>query len=244
MFIARIQIHGVPVDRVTMGQALEAVDAMLAADTVRAVMAVNPEKVMKARHEPALLGALQRAGLLLPDGVGVVWAARLLGLGRMERVPGSELMPRLCERAARRGDRVFLFGGSPEVNERAAHALARRYPGIRIVGREHGYLKAEDMPGLIRRINDSQADILFVALGSPEQELWIDRYVSSLRVKVCQGVGGTFDVLAGRVRRAPELLRTCHLEWLYRLVSNPSRVGRQAALPRFAWLVLRELVVR
>lgn len=244
MNVARIQIHGVPVDCVTMAQALEATDAMLSADAARAVMAVNPEKVMKARREPALSGALQRAALLLPDGIGVVWAARLLGFGRMERVPGSEFMPRLCERAARRGDRVFLFGASPEVNERAAEALARRYVGIRIVGREHGYIKEADMPGLIGRINGSQADILFVALGSPEQELWIDRHLSSLRVKVCQGVGGTFDLLAGRVRRAPGLVRACHLEWLYRLATNPSRIGRQAALPRFAWLVLRELVVR
>jgi N-acetylglucosaminyldiphosphoundecaprenol N-acetyl-beta-D-mannosaminyltransferase len=145
---------------------------------------------------------------------------------------------------ARRGDRVFLFGGTPEVNELAAEALARRYAGVRIVGREHGYIKEDDMPALIHRINESQPDILFVALGSPKQELWMDRHLPHLRIKLCQGVGGTFDVLAGRARRAPRLVRACHLEWLYRLVSNPSRVARQVALPRFAWLVLRELVAR
>ncbi|MEW6247771.1 MAG: WecB/TagA/CpsF family glycosyltransferase [Nitrospirota bacterium] len=239
---ARTEILGVPVDCVTMDQAVAVVGAMLAGDKPCSIMAVNPEKVVRATGDPLLLDRLRRADLLIPDGIGIVLAARLLGLGSFERVPGSELMPRLCARAAAAGRTVFLFGGAPDVNRQTATVLQRRFPGIRIVGASHGYLQEEDMPGLIAAINASRADLLFVALGSPKQEAWIDRYLPALNVKVCQGVGGTFDVIAGRVKRAPASVRRLHLEWLYRLVAQPTRIGRQAALPLFAWHVLKRKV--
>lgn len=238
----RIDIIGVPVDCLTMEQALEWVDAMAGWGGPRMVIAVNPEKVMRARKDPALLGVIQRAGLLIPDGIGIVFAARLLRLGVMERVPGSELMPAICERAARDGHKIFLFGATPEVNQRAATVLRDRFPGIRIVGTRHGYVTERGMAAVLQQINDSQADVLFVALGSPAQELWMDRYLPRLRVKICQGVGGTFDVLSGKVKRAPPLFRTMHLEWFYRLVLNPARLLRQSALPLFALQVLRKRV--
>ncbi|MGB3941670.1 MAG: WecB/TagA/CpsF family glycosyltransferase [Candidatus Manganitrophaceae bacterium] len=239
----RIEIIGVPIDCVDMAQAVEKVEVMIAGNRPQAIIAVNPEKVIKARGDSRLLGQLQRAGLLIPDGIGVVAAARFLRLGRMGRVPGSELMPAICARAAVQGYRIFLFGGSPEVNEKTVRVLCLRYPGLQVVGYQHGYLPEEEMPGLIDRINSSGAEILFVALGSPKQELWIDRYLSQLRVKVCQGVGGTFDILAGRVRRAPRSFRKLHLEWFYRLATQPKRLVRQSALPKFAYLVLRQKVV-
>lgn len=244
MMPARVEVLGVPVHCVTMPQALEAVEEMIAGEVRQAVLAVNPEKVMHARRNPLLLGQLQRAALLIPDGIGVVLAARLLGLGRLERVPGSELMPLVCARAAAKGYTVFVFGATPEVNERAVAELRRRWPALRVVGSHHGYVPEEAVAGLIKRINDAKPDILFVGLGSPAQEAWIDRYLSSMEVKVCQGVGGTLDVLAGRVKRAPVLLRRMHLEWLYRLIAEPSRVRRQVALPLFAWQVLKRAVVR
>jgi N-acetylglucosaminyldiphosphoundecaprenol N-acetyl-beta-D-mannosaminyltransferase len=122
--------------------------------------------------------------------------------------------------------------------------LRQRYPGIRIVGRQHGYVSEAEMPGVVDRINASRADILFVALGSPKQELWIDTYRPHLRVKICQGVGGTFDVVAGRVRRAPPVVLAAHLEWLYRLVKQPKRLIRQRALPLFAAHTLRAAASR
>lgn len=239
----RIEILGVPTDCVDMAQAIEEVETMIAGNRPEAIIAVNPEKVIKARGDSLLLGQLRRAGLLIPDGIGVVAAARLLRLGRMGRVPGSELMPAICERAAMRGYRVFLFGASPEVNRKTVEVLGQRYPGLKIVGHQHGYLGEEEMPALVDRINSSGAEILFIALGSPKQELWIDRYLPQLRVKVCQGVGGTFDVLAGRVKRAPASFRKLHLEWFYRLVTQPKRLVRQTALPKFAYLVLRKKVI-
>lgn len=244
MNLKRIELLGVPVDCVSMNMALDWAESMIKGDHPCTILAVNPEKVMRAQQDSELLEQLRSADLLIPDGVGVVLAARLLGLGHAERVPGSELMPKLCERAASKGYTVFLFGASSEVNQQAVAVLRDRYPGIRIVGSQHGYVKEEEMPSLIARINECQPALLFVALGSPHQELWMSRYFPQLQVKVCQGVGGTFDVIAGRVRRAPKIFRSLHLEWFYRLASNPSRLRRQTALPVFAYRVLKSLFIK
>ncbi len=230
---------GVPVDCVDMGQALAVVDAIVARERPAAIVAVNPEKVMKARQDEGLRRFLWSAALLIPDGIGVVLAVRLLSKRRIERVPGAELMPAICARAAERGYTVFLFGAAEDVNLRAAGILAATYPGLRIVGRHHGYVTDAAMPGLIDTINTCRPDILFVALGSPRQELWLDRYLPQLTVKACQGVGGTFDVIAGRVKRAPRFFRHAHLEWLYRLLREPRRALRQSALPGFMYQVAR-----
>lgn len=243
MKVTRIEILGVPVDCVTMDQALDWADSRIKGHHPCTILAVNPEKVMRAQQDSGLLGQLRSADLLIPDGIGIVFAARLLGLGHAEQVPGSELMPKLCERAASKGYTVFLFGASAEVNQQAVAVLRERYPGIRIVGSQHGYVKDEDMPGVITCINECKPDLLFVALGSPHQELWMARYLPQLTVKVCQGVGGTFDVIAGRVRRAPKFFRSLHLEWFYRLASDPRRIRRQTALPLFAFHVLRKRLI-
>jgi N-acetylglucosaminyldiphosphoundecaprenol N-acetyl-beta-D-mannosaminyltransferase len=238
----RIELLSVPVDCVTMNQSLDIVDAMIGGEKPETIVAVNPEKVIKAQNDPILLKSLQGAGLLIPDGIGVIVAARILGLARMDRVPGSELMPAICEAAARKGYRLFLFGASPEVNQRARDILCELYPGIRIVGNRHGYVREDEMPHVIEQINASQAQVLFVALGSPKQEFWMEKYLPQLRVKVCQGVGGTFDVIAGRVKRAPLAFRKMQLEWLYRLAAQPERILRQTALPKFVLQVLRKKV--
>ncbi len=234
----RIEILGVPVDCVTMDEAVDFADEMVRTGRQGCVIAVNPEKVIKAGEDPALLAQLRAAALLIPDGIGMVWATRLLGLGHMERVPGADLMPRLCERAAEQGYSVFLYGASESVNRRACDELVRRYPRLQIAGSSHGFRKEQEMPALLAEIDSSGADILFVALGSPRQELWMEKYLSRTTVKLCQGVGGTFDVLAGTVRRAPVSWRNLHLEWAYRLLSQPRRLLRQTALPKFAWRVL------
>ncbi|NOU10833.1 MAG: WecB/TagA/CpsF family glycosyltransferase [Nitrospira sp.] len=236
----RIEILGVPVDCITMAEALDCAESMIRGEHPCTILAVNPEKVIRAQRDNKLLEQLRAANLLIPDGIGVVLAARLLGLGYAERVPGSELMPRLCERAASKGYAVFLFGANQEVNARVVTALQDRYPGIRIAGSQHGYVTEEEMPSVIAYINKCEADILFVALGSPNQEIWMSRYLHDLKVKVCQGVGGTFDVIAGRVKRAPVAFRSLHLEWFYRLLSQPSRIFRQTALPLFVFRVLRK----
>lgn len=239
--IPRIEVCGTPVDCLTMSHAVHVTESWIeTGDRPLAILAVNPEKIVRAQQDPKLLATLQASGLLIPDGIGVVFAARLLRLGHMERVPGSELMPILCQRAASKGLSVFLFGAAPEVVTDTAQVLKRRFVGLNIVGIQHGYVEEENMPTVIALINAAQPDLLFVALGSPKQELWMTRYLPALNVKVCQGVGGTFDVIAGRVKRAPLLFRVIHLEWLYRLFAQPSRIFRQTALPLFALQVLRK----
>jgi N-acetylglucosaminyldiphosphoundecaprenol N-acetyl-beta-D-mannosaminyltransferase len=245
MPLRRIAILGVPVDCGNWTTVLAAIEQDLAtAGPPRAVIAINPEKIMKARQDARLLQCLRHSDLLIPDGVGVVLAARLLGLGRMERVPGSELMPKLCDMAARRGHSIYLFGGKPDVNDEVAARLPNLYPGLRIAGHHHGYVDETDMGSIVAGINASGAELLFLALGSPKQEIWMAAHLAEIKVRICQGVGGTFDVLAGRVRRAPHAFIALNLEWLYRLLSQPQRLLRQTALPQFAWLVIKALLNR
>ena len=189
MIPTRVDILNIPVDCVTMDQAVEWAASRMTQSEPKTVIAVNPEKIMNAQNNPPLQKFLRSAGLLIPDGIGVVMAARLLGLGYAERVPGAELMPRLCALAAQQGHSVFLFGADPEVNERAAAALRDQFPTLNIVGAQHGYVQADEMPQVIDRINAAAPDFLFIALGSPKQELWMATYLPRLRVKVCQGVG-------------------------------------------------------
>jgi N-acetylglucosaminyldiphosphoundecaprenol N-acetyl-beta-D-mannosaminyltransferase len=221
-----------------MRTALDYVDELVARPGPSTIVAVNPEKLMKARQDPWLLKQIRSSALLIPDGIGVVWAARQLEGEFIERVPGADLMVEICRRAAEKGYRIFLYGASPETNALACAELARRFPGIAIVGSRDGYVTQTGMPALISEINSSGAQILFVALGSPRQELWMANHLSALKVNACQGVGGTFDVIAGTVPRAPASWRAMNLEWAYRLVMDWSRLARYATLPPFIWGVL------
>jgi len=234
----RVEVLGAPIDCVDMQQALEAVDQMVMGDTPQTVIAMNPEKVIKAQNDAKLCEWFDKAGLLIPDGIGVVVAARLLTGEKISRVPGAELMPAICEQSLIKGYKLFLLGASREVNNKAVDVLNQRYEGINIVGNLDGYFDDSDIPELIEEINTSGADVLFVALGSPRQELWMEKYLPMTNVKVCQGVGGTFDVLAGNVKRAPYLFRKLNLEWFYRLMAQPKRLLRQTALPKFAYQLL------
>jgi len=235
----RRSVLGVPMDCVGKETAVSMTCVMLAEGGPHTILAVNPEKVMAARRDPALLACLEEAALLLPDGIGVVAAARLLGLDTtgVERIPGVEFMHTICRLAQEQGKRVFLFGAREAVNHKAQAALKELYPGLDVVGGRHGFLSAGETEELIAEINALQVDVLFVALGSPRQELWLREHGPKLNVRVCQGVGGSFDVLSGEVKRAPAFARATNLEWLFRLLSNPRRAGRQKSLVSFAGLV-------
>ncbi len=235
----RIEILGVPVDVVDEASCILNVDRSIAQGERCSIVAVNPEKVMRARKDGVFLQALRGSTLLIPDGIGVVAVARLLRLARMKRVPGSDLMPRLCAHAAQQGYGIFLFGASEDVNRRVIDILLERYPTLRIAGRHHGYKSDDEMPTIVEDIRRSGAQILFLGLGSPKQEFWLNRHFPATKVPVCQCVGGTFDVFAGHVRRAPALWQRLGLEWAYRLVRQPSRVVRQRALLTFVLEALR-----
>lgn len=237
----RFTVLGLPVDAVDMENSLSAVDQFVrATGRPRYIVAANPEKVYAARNSPFLREFFKRAALILPDGIGIlIGLRRFYGL-RVSRVPGSDLMPRICASAPERGYKIFIYGASEEVNAGAVRELRRRHPGIQIVGRANGFLKESEMPALIEQINESRADILFIALGSPRQEQWLQRWMPALNVKVCQGIGGTLDTIVGRVKRAPIAWQRLGLEWLYRLLREPARIVRQRKLAVFVW----ELLVR
>lgn len=237
----RIEVLGVPLDLVDMQGALTAAEALINGDvTSGCILAVNPEKIIALRQDAWLLGFFRKAALLIPDGIGAVWAARTLSGANVGRVPGADLMQNLCALAAKKGYKVFFYGAKEEVSAGAVEILKERYPGLKVVGRRNGYVSLEEMDGMIDEINLSGAQILFIALGSPRQEKWVAQYGDRLQVKVIQGIGGTLDTITGHVKRAPVAWQRLNLEWFYRLLKEPKRIKRQIQLPIFALMVLKQ----
>ncbi len=239
--IKRVRISGISVDNVDMKKALDFIDMIIKNDKQRQyILAVNPEKVQALKRNNSLRKLFDAAALLIPDGIGVVLAMRWLYGLSAKRVPGSELMPNLCKLSAEKGYKIFIYGSTENVNKNVVGKLKQEYPDIHIVGRCHGYIDDEDMSNLVQEINRSGANILFVALGSPSQELWIQKYLPELNVNICQGIGGTLDAITGNVKRAPKLFKETGLEWFYRLIADPRRIRRQIVLPVFAMQVVLE----
>lgn len=236
----RFAVLGIGVDRLDIVGSAARIAAFVAARTPRQVVTVNPEFVIAARRDPGFRRVLRQADLATADGMGIVWAARILGERLPERVGGVELLHQVAENAARLGHTLFLLGAQPGVATAAGEVLVRQYPGLRIVGADAGSPDPADEEMIIAMVQQARPDILFVAFGAPAQDLWIARTLPRLGVPVAIGVGGAFDYLAGRVPRAPELLQRAGLEWLYRLVIQPWRWRRMLALPRFAALVIAD----
>lgn len=233
-------ILGVRVDNVTYREAVERVRSFLDSVGIHQIATVNPEFVVIAQSDAQFRRILNAASLNVPDGVGLLWAARRLGATLQERVTGQELVDRIAGLAAERGDsaRIFFLGARPGIAEQAAAALKNKYPGLQIAGCYAGSPAVEEEEKIVSLINASGPQILFVAYGPPRQEFWIARNADRLQVKVAVGVGGTFDTLAGIVPRAPHWLRNAGLEWTYRLLREPWRIKRQWAIPYFMWLIV------
>lgn len=227
---ARAHVLGLPVDLIDLpGAVARLARAREGGESVQ-VVTLNAEMAMEAQGDEELSRAIRRAGLVIPDGAGVVWALRRQGR-RVARLPGIDLIGQLF--TAHPDLRYFFLGADTSVCEAAAANARARYPGLNVVGTHHGYFAPEDEPAVIRAVRAAAPDVLLVALGVPRQEKWIARHQAALGVPACVGVGGTLDVLAGRVRRAPAVLRRVQLEWLYRLYREPWRWRRMQALPRF-----------
>jgi N-acetylglucosaminyldiphosphoundecaprenol N-acetyl-beta-D-mannosaminyltransferase len=235
-----MRVLGVRVDCLDMAGAVEAIARLVdERGRARLVATVNPEFIMRARVDEQFGEVLESAALCLADGIGVVWAMRRQGCPQYERVPGSDLVPLLARTCAARGWRPFLLGARPGVAAEAARRLEADNPGLQVAGAYAGSPLPEHDEETLRRVEAGCPDVLLVAYGAPHQELWIARNRDRLEVPVAIGVGGTFDFLAGRVRRAPRWLRHAHLEWLWRLALQPTRMRRMAVLPAYALAVLR-----
>ena len=231
---------GVGFDVLSPQEALSRAAELTAAQGCRYAVTPNPEIVWMARRQPQLMEALNHADLVVPDGIGIVYAARILGKPLPSRVPGIELAAGLMQQMARTGGTVFLLGAKPGVAERAAEKLCEQYPGLAVVGTENGYF-LEDEP-VIERINSCKPQLLFVCLGFPRQEIWMAEHRNQIEAGLMLGLGGSLDVFAGDVKRAPESWRRLNLEWFYRLVHQPSRIGRMLKLPFFLLSVVWERI--
>lgn len=237
--ILGVTIHEVDFEQ-TLTQMQEWIERGHAEETgiCRQICTVNPEFVMEARRDPAFAAALDRADLRVPDGVGILLAARLLGHPLRERVTGSDGIYRIGQRAAVQGWRIFLLGAAPGVAERTAAILQERYAGLTVCGTYSGSPADAEWPPIQAMLAAAQPDVLLVAYGHPKQDLWIDKHRHELPAKVALGVGGAFDFVAGVSIRAPVWMQRLGLEWLHRLILEPWRWRRMASLPVFAWLVV------
>lgn len=237
----RAEILGVQVHLLTSQEALARVESFVRQRDARQVVTINPEFVMRARRDEPFRRVLNSADLALADGIGLVWAARLLGHWLPERVAGSDLVLRIAQRAAEAGWRLYFLGAPPGVAEQAAQTLRDRHPGLQVAGTWAASPAPEVEGDIVARIRAAHPDLLFVAYGAPAQDMWIARNLSTLGVPVAMGVGGTLDFIAGRSRRAPRWVQSLGLEWLHRLIHEPWRWRRMLALPHFAWAVLLAL---
>ena len=227
----RTEIMGVGFDDLTLDEAAQRAAGMIDEGGFHYVVTPNQELVDRARREEPFRQALNGADLVLPDGIGVVYAARLLGRRLKGRCPGIDFAGKLMEHMARTGLRLYLLGAKPGVAEAAAARLEIRYPGLTICGTHDGYFQ-EDAP-VVEEIRRAGADVVFVCLGAPKQEYWMVKNGPATGARLMAGLGGSLDVFAGVVERAPESWQRLGLEWLYRLTREPKRIGRMARLPLF-----------
>jgi N-acetylglucosaminyldiphosphoundecaprenol N-acetyl-beta-D-mannosaminyltransferase len=233
-----LMVLGVRADCVDMAETLARIEALIedhqqSYAPASQIITVNPEFVWAARKNTAFRETINQAKLVVADGMGIIWASRILGHPFPERVAGSDLLPRLAERCARHGYRLFLLGAAPGVAEQAASVLVQRFPGLQIAGTYAGSPRPAEADHILRMIYATRPDVLAVAYGAPKQDLWIRQHAQALGeagVAVALGVGGTFDFLAGRVPRAPLWVQRVGLEWAFRILAQPRRIWRARSL--------------
>ena len=212
-----VNVLGVNVDKISAEETFEKAKALINTEGVSMIFTPNPEIIIAASEDESFKNILNSADICTPDGIGVVYASKILKNPVKERVPGFELANKLLKYSSESGDGVFFFGSKPGIAEKAKEKAAEMYPGVNITGTHDGYFKPEEEADIINQINESGAKILFVCLGAPKQEKWIYENRDKLKASLCLGVGGTLDVISGEAKRAPEIFLKLNLEWLYRI---------------------------
>ncbi len=228
-----VKIMGVPIDKLGAEGAYNKFVSLFKEDEFAMLFTPNPEIVMCAQEDEDLMRALVDADLVIPDGIGLIYASKMHNLGLNERVPGIEMMDRILKFCNNTGSSIYLLGGKPGIADKAAQKMVKAYPNLKVKGTQDGYFAPEDELKVIDRINETKADILFVAMGAPRQEKWIYKHRKVLNARVAMGVGGALDVWAGSVKRAPKLFINLGLEWLWRLLREPHRIVRMMSIPKF-----------
>jgi len=243
---ATAHVANVPIHAISMASALARIDEFIADGSPHYYIAINAAKVVEFHADPAIRAAIEHAHLLTADGQAVVWAATFLGHPLPERVAGADLMEALIAHAAVRGYSIYLLGARDEIVRACVDRVRRDHPSIRIAGFRNGYFRRHDEPAVIDAIREAKPDILFLGFGTPAKEYFMHRHHRALGVPFVMGVGGTFDVYAGFVKRAPRWLQRTGLEWAFRLAQEPGRMWKRYLVgnTRFVWLVFKELVRR
>jgi len=233
----RTDVLGVGFDDITIGQAVSRACDLIAGGGKSYVVTPNPEIVWLCRSNDSLRTAINNAELVLPDGIGIILGAKILGTPLQGgRIPGVDFIAALFREMAGSGQSVFLFGAKPGVADEAGKRLAGTYPGLVVAGTADGYFT--ESGSVVERINAANPDLLLVCLGAPKQELWIAENIGYLNVPLCAGLGGALDVFSGRVQRAPAFFQRVGLEWFYRIVREPRRIKRSLKLPLFVLAVI------
>ena len=225
-------------DNVTMDEAVAQAVENLQSKRRCMVVTPNAEIAQSCVTDDRLREIVRKAGLVLPDGIGVIYASRILKKPLKQRVPGVEFGENLVSALRDTGKTIFFLGGKPGVAEEAAHRLQVKYPGLKVAGTKDGYFQREEEA--VEAVQQAKPDVLFVCLGSPKQEYFMADHFDQLGATLMVGLGGSLDVYAGKVERAPALFRKLGLEWFYRLLKQPSRIGRMMKLPKFLLIVIRE----
>ena len=229
-----VKILGVRVDKITKAQALEEFQKLLEGDRCELIVTPNAEIVEKASKTPQLRRIInEEAAIVTPDGVGLICASKLKGDPIQEKVAGIDFAHSAIELCAQLGRSVYLLGSKPGVAEAAAANLEKEIPGLKIAGFRDGYFLEDEEPSIVAEINESGADFLCVALGSPKQEYFVIKHRDALKVKAAAGLGGSLDIWSGQLNRAPQFYIDHGLEWLYRMIQEPKRLKRLPALPIF-----------
>ena len=235
----RVNILGVPVDMVDKEQASAVFAEIFQQPGCSMIVTPNSEIVQNASKDEELRSLIASADLIIPDGIGLVYASKVMGCPLSERVTGIDFLESIIARLAQTGESIFFFGSKPGVADEAADRMKKKYPGLRVAGTQNGYFQPEEEALIVKQINESGADFLCVALGAPIQERFIAQHRDEFTsVRGAIGVGGSLDVWAGNLKRAPEFYRNHGLEWLYRFIQQPTRFKRMLTLPVFMLRVI------
>lgn len=241
-----IEMMGCRIDNLSMEETLQAIEGFIKSGNPHQHVVVNVDKLVKASRDAELRRIINGCALINADGMPVVWASRLLGKPLKERVAGVDLFEALMQRSAAKAWRVFLLGAQEEVVLGVKQAYERKFPGFTIAGYRNGYWRPEEEVGVVEQIKAARADILFVAISSPKKEQFLGQYQAEMKIPFAMGVGGTFDVAVGKVKRAPVWMQKSGLEWFYRFLQEPRRMFRRYFVDdmAFFWLLLKEAARR
>jgi N-acetylglucosaminyldiphosphoundecaprenol N-acetyl-beta-D-mannosaminyltransferase len=235
--LEKILILGIPVHRITMQEALLQIEKFIRSKKSHLVITLGTEMVVAARKNHELQRLIHSASLVVPDGGGLLWASRRLGKPLPEKVAGIELVEKLCALSGEKNWKLFFLGGKPGIAEKTVLHLKEKFPNLNVAGFYHGYFKDEEVLPLLQ---SAKPDILFAGLGFPKQEQWLSKHLEALQIPVGIGVGGSFDVLSGNLKRAPAFFLRLNLEWLFRFLQEPRRFKRILSIPLFMLLIWKE----